>query len=319
MPDVSVIVPTHNRAAMLREHLRALAGQTYPRRSTEWIVVCDGCQDDSAEVARAEGADLVIELDGRGPGAARNAGLAQASAPIVCFLDDDIIPTTGWLRALVDDVKPDDRKVFHMGYCPHSRNAIVSYLDRRNAAWYEQRIDQLRRPGYRPRWNDFFSGNFAANREELLALGGFNPRFRVNEDDELGFRAFGSGWRINFVPAARAEHHFRRDSQGYGKQAFETGRYDALLVDVHPEAAPFVRIGIRRALWKRLPGWIWRLLCLPSSRPLDAVERLAGVGERLRLIALLEVLYPLIWDGNYWRGADAARREINQALVPAAA
>jgi glycosyltransferase involved in cell wall biosynthesis len=57
MPDVSMIVPTHNRAAMLRQHLRALAVQTYPRQATERIVVCDGCVDDSAGVAREAGAD----------------------------------------------------------------------------------------------------------------------------------------------------------------------------------------------------------------------------------------------------------------------
>src|ERR1700682_2697939 len=101
MPDVSVVVPTHNRAAMLKAHLCALAAQTYPRKTTEWIIVCDGCIDDSAQVARQAGADQVIEQSGAGPAAARNAGLAAASAPIVLFLDDDIIPAPSWVQALV--------------------------------------------------------------------------------------------------------------------------------------------------------------------------------------------------------------------------
>jgi len=309
MPDVSVIVPTHNRASMLREHLRALAAQTYPRGLTEWIVVCDGCTDDSASVARKAGVDTVIELDGQGPAAARNAGLAQATAALVCFLDDDIIPTPGWIQALLDDVRPGDRKILHIGYCPHASASIRSYLDRRNARWYESRIEQIRRNGYEPKWNDFFSGNFAANRHELLELGGFNPQFRINEDDEFGFRAFRSGWRIRFVPAARAEHYFHRDHRSYGRQAFMTGRFDALLVKLHPEAAPHVRIGIQRRIWKRPPGWIWRALALKSARSVDIVERLAGVGEKLRIWAPLAAIYPLIWDGNYWRGVAAADDE----------
>src|SRR5436853_3159677 len=100
MPEVSVVVPTHNRAAMLAEHLKALAAQTYPRELTEWIVVCDGCTDESASIARQVGADRVIELSGSGPAAARNAGLAQATSPYVCFLDDDIIPAAGWIQGL---------------------------------------------------------------------------------------------------------------------------------------------------------------------------------------------------------------------------
>jgi len=38
MPEISVIIPTHNRAPLLKEHLNALAAQTYPRQATEWIV-----------------------------------------------------------------------------------------------------------------------------------------------------------------------------------------------------------------------------------------------------------------------------------------
>ena len=62
MPDITVIVPTHNRASLLAKHLGALEVQTFPRLATEWIVVCDGCHDDSASVARGAGADRVIEL-----------------------------------------------------------------------------------------------------------------------------------------------------------------------------------------------------------------------------------------------------------------
>jgi hypothetical protein len=226
---------------------------------------------------------------------------------MVAFLDDDIIPAPGWVQALVDDVRPDDQKVFHMGYCPHAPSSIRTYLDRRNAAWYESRIREISRPGYEPRWQDFFCGNFAASRQELLELGGFDARFRISEDDELGFRAFKNGWRIRFVPNARAEHHFHRDHRAYGRQAFMAGRFDGLLVRLHPEMTPFVRIGTRRAAWKRAPGWIWKAVAVNSRRSVEIVERIAGVGEELNMIPVLDVVYPLIWDGNYWRGVAAAR------------
>jgi glycosyltransferase involved in cell wall biosynthesis len=290
---------------MLKSHLGALAAQTYPRQSTEWIIVCDGCIDDSAQVARDAGADQVIEQAGSGPAAARNAGLAAAHAPIVLFLDDDIIPTPGWVQALVDDFGSNDTKLLHMGYCPHAPTGIVTHLDRRNAAWYEGKIATLSQPGYRLRFTDFFGGNFAVDRAEFRLLGGFDTSFWLAEDFEMAFRALRSGWQIRFVPAARAEHHAHRDAHAYGDQAFRAGQADAMFVRVHPQVAPHVRIGIKRRPLKRLAGAAWRGLSLRSAAGVGLAERLAPIAERVKARALLDVLYPLLWDGQYWRGVKA--------------
>jgi GT2 family glycosyltransferase len=307
MPNVSVVIPTHNRAAMLREHLRAMSMQTYPRKDTEWIVVCDGCQDDSAIVARESGADRVIEQPPSGPAAARNAGLGVAQGRVVCFLDDDIIPTPGWVQAYVDDFEANPNpELFHMGYCPHAESGIKTYLDRRNADWYESKIDVVRQPGYEPRFTDFFCGNFAADRDALQAFGGFNPTYWMGEDFELAFRALKSGWRIRFVPSARADHHAHRDERAYGRQAFRAGQIEAVFVRMYPEVASHVRIGIRRRPWKHVAGVAWRAVALRTSGSLRLVESLARIGERLHFRPALDLLYPLLWDGNYWRGVAAA-------------
>ena len=291
---------------MLKAHLRALGAQTYPRQSTEWIVVCDGCIDESALVARESGAERVIEQPASGPAAARNAGLAAATGRLVCFLDDDIIPDPGWVAAFVGNVRVGDTRVFHMGYCPHAPSSIKTHLDHRNANWYQGRIDAIRKPGYEPRFTDFFCGNFAVNREEFAAFGGFDPSFWLAEDYEVAFRALGAGWRIRFVPGARAEHHFHRGPRAYGQQAFRVGQADAMLVRVHPEIAPAVRIGLPRPRLKRIAGLAWRAVALRTTISVDLVERLALIGERVRMRPLLNLLYALLWDGQYWRGVAAA-------------
>lgn len=299
-------MPTHNRAQLLKRHLAALAAQTYPRECTELIIVCDGCTDDSAGVARDGGADQVIEKVGGGAASARNAGLAAAKTSFVFFIDDDIIPDPGWIWALVRDMRQDDSKVLHMGYCPHAPEGISTHLDRRNAAWYEGKIETLSRPGHELVFTDFFSGNFGVDREQFRALGAFDPAFRLGEDFEMAFRALQVGWQIRFVPEARAEHHAHRDAHAYGDQAFHAGRADAQFVRLHPAVASHVRIGIKRRFPKRLAGIVWRTVALRTSAGIRMVERVAPWGERVKARRILDVLYPLLWDGNYWRGVAAA-------------
>ncbi len=306
MPEISVIIPTHNRAALLADHLRALHAQTAPRASVEWIIVCDGCSDGSARVAREAGADVVIEQPASGPAAARNAGLRAATGGLACFIDDDIIPDAGWVEAFAAAAPAPAGQTLYLGYCPHAPKTITTHLDRRNAAWYEGRIDVIRQPGYEPRYTDFFSGNFAVPRREFLALGGFDDRFSVAEDYEMAFRALQSGWRIRFVPAARAEHHFHRDARAYGRQAYLAGKGDALLVRTHPEMTSEVRIGLPRPPLRRIAGLGWRAVAIHAALSLKLVEALASVGERAHTRRLLDLLYALLWDGQYWRGVAAA-------------
>lgn len=306
MPDITVIVPTHNRAQLLSEHLSALAAQTFPRSATEWIVVCDGCQDDSAEVARGAGADSIIELTGRGAAAARNAGLEAATSPLVAFLDDDIIPARWWLWSLVNDAGLNPGKTLHMGYCPYAPSAIKTYLDRRNAGWYETKLQPMQDPNHDWQFTDFFGGNFAADRKELAELGGFDARFALFEDAELALRALNAGWRITFVKAARAEHHAHREVAEYGRQAFRSGQADVLFASIHPEAASRLRIGMRRRPIKRQAGNLWRSLTTNSTLALRAVSRGAQIGERFSPRPILDLLYALLWDGEYWRGVAAA-------------
>lgn len=90
-PDVSVVIPTYNRAEDLRRCLDSLVAQTYVNFE---VVVCDDGSTDASERVAAE---FLGQLDIRyetaenfgGPARPRNRGIGMARAPIVAFLDSD--------------------------------------------------------------------------------------------------------------------------------------------------------------------------------------------------------------------------------------
>ena len=86
---VSIIIPLYNKAPYVRRALDSIAAQTFA--DFEVIVVDDGSTDDSAAIV-ADYSDArfrMIHQANAGPGAARNAGLAQAQGEFIAFLDAD--------------------------------------------------------------------------------------------------------------------------------------------------------------------------------------------------------------------------------------
>ncbi len=86
--SVSVVLPTHNRARLLRRAMVSVLDQLEGR--DELIVVDDGSTDDTGKVA-SEFGDAVqyVRTPGLGAGAARNIGVRQARNPLVAFIDSD--------------------------------------------------------------------------------------------------------------------------------------------------------------------------------------------------------------------------------------
>jgi glycosyltransferase involved in cell wall biosynthesis len=159
------------------------------RIPTGWraIVVDNGSTDGSPDIARDLGAHVVHEPR-RGFGAACHAGLAAATADIVCFCDCDASLDPGLLPAVVDPVldgtadlvlgrrRPTIRGVWPL----HARlaNLELSRLVRRRTGLSLHDLGPMR----------------AASREALLALG-LTDR-RSGYPLQMVVRAADAGWRV---------------------------------------------------------------------------------------------------------------------------
>ena len=101
LPLVALIVAAHDEQASIAAKVANVLALDYPRERLEVIVACDGCADETAELARAAGADLVLELPRGGKIRAQDAAVERARGEIVAFSDANSLWEPAALRTLV--------------------------------------------------------------------------------------------------------------------------------------------------------------------------------------------------------------------------
>lgn len=90
MPLVSVVIPTHNRARLVRRAIESVLSQTF--RDFEILVVDDASEDETERAVRDVGDDRIRYIRhavGKGDAGARNTGVRNATGDYIAFLDDD--------------------------------------------------------------------------------------------------------------------------------------------------------------------------------------------------------------------------------------
>jgi len=208
---LSVVIPTHNRCFLLEKVLAGLCGQSAPDLLQEVIVVSDRSTDatpDTVSRFRDRLPVRLIESDKGGVAAARNLGVAQARAPLVLLLDNDIVPAPTLIY---------EHAEFHRG-SPRPESVLLGYI-----TWHP---DVVATPFMR--WYGRYGGlnGYAhlrhgqiADRRFLYAChlslkteffrrnGGFDERLTVLEDHELGYRLSLDGMRMTFMEQAVGYHY----------------------------------------------------------------------------------------------------------------
>jgi GT2 family glycosyltransferase len=244
-PELSVIIPTFNRAPILARCLQHLAAQTLAGERFEIIVVDDGSADTTAQVlADAQtGCTLIHERQANlGPAAARNRGLRRARGQWVLFLNDDALldpqalaihlaeharrgPRAAVLGAF--PMHPDYARLdAPVGHCLNHSDLVFDY-------WRMV-------PDHAYDHHHFYTCNLSIAREFVLRHAGFDEGFvRMGaEDIELGLRLQQDGCEVFYRPDCIARHAHRLDVQGLARMYQFRGRGGVHLFVREPRKLP---------------------------------------------------------------------------------
>lgn len=201
-PLLSVIVPCRNSVGTLDALLASLLDQRSPV-SFEVLLCDNGSTDDLrgfVRTASADGLDLryVDASDHRGAAFARNRGIGEARSEYVAFCDADDAVGPAWIRSAFEALQ----------WIPVVNGSAVPVP-------YEEFADPERLREYRHRRLSedvpadlplaglgdiapaLMAGTFAARREFLLQMGGFDASmWRGGEDNDLSYRIAATGLNL---------------------------------------------------------------------------------------------------------------------------
>ena len=218
---VSVIVCTHNRAALLPKMIEQLSDQDYPKDRFEVIIVDNCSSDDTSDVVTRIIPDCELTLrlvqESR-PGVtfARNRGAEEANSPYLAYLDDDCSVGSDWLRQLVSGFGLSDQVSVVAGRVVLSLDdqPCPDWLGPKGKSW----LAEFNFPGPEPRILEdpayVCEGNMAISKKAWRSAGGFlgmdqfgSPHGASQEIVYLLEQIKRQGGKVAFVPAAVANHH----------------------------------------------------------------------------------------------------------------
>jgi cellulose synthase/poly-beta-1,6-N-acetylglucosamine synthase-like glycosyltransferase len=223
LPRVSLIIAAHDEEPVIERKVHNVLALDYPRDRLEVIVASDGSTDATVELARAAGADRVLDLERAGKLAAQNAGVAEAGGDILAFSDANAFWSPAALRRLVEPFA-DPR----VGYvCGQVRFTDDGGRNEEGAYWrYEMAVRELE-----SRLGGVTAGNggiYATRAGSYLVLDASR-----SHDLSFPFEMTKRGWRAVYAPDAVAEEKMVPSIEGEfaRKRRMMSGLWDIMLAD----------------------------------------------------------------------------------------
>jgi glycosyltransferase involved in cell wall biosynthesis len=287
----SVVIPTHNRIAMLQRVLDALERQ---REAPEFetIVINDGSTDDSESILSQRSGIVFRSQPNSGPGRARNYGVSLARGRFIVFIGDDTVPEPRFLaeHARTHSESNDDPLIAGLGYTGWPRHervtAFMDYINDYGLQFGYRLIED----GEIVPFNFFYTSNLSINCQ-LLVDHPFDTTFpsAAWEDIELAYRLEARGLKIRYNAKAITRHYHPMNVDSFARRQYTVGKSGAIFYRKHPELGHF--LGVHELESRRLA----------DERQLARLRRRARLGERFRFLASNEVFEKLMRE-HYLRG-----------------
>lgn len=253
MLEISIVVPTFNRLATLREVLQSLLAQDIPADTHE-ILVCDSNSTDGTaefleQVSSAHRNVRYLPGAYTGRAMARNAGIRAACGEIVLFNDADIVASPQLMRIHLERHR-ERAGIAVVGW----EVPVRSYADYCSKRENPQERASLHPPHRRKlSWLYFLTGNASVRRKDLLRVGGFDESFTGygHEDLELGFRLQKAGISIVYEPRAVNYHWQDVPHEDQKEKMRLAGRSAVRFYRKHHELSVMLNLGLT-PLWRGL-------------------------------------------------------------------
>lgn len=312
LPSVTVLIPARNERAVAERVLAALARVAYPDDRLRFVLVCDGCVDDTPTIFRRwardrTDADVVELTQSVGKAAALNAGVRVSDTDIVVVLDADLRPTPDFLLTLVQPFADPDvgAAAAYLRPANADQNLVARYAA--VTTWVHQLVTSAGTD--RLTLNPPTLGAAAYRRSALLEIDGF-PDVPVGEDVATSARLTRRGWRTRFVEGAIVDNTVVSDLRTYWRQHVRWSRAvfrahsdrqrssASLAQRVELTAASLgyadrlvFALALAGASVGTLPAWVPLLyLAVPGLEILAALGK-AGVRQRLPWFVVSAVLF----------------------------
>lgn len=193
-PRVSVVIPTYNRAGLLKRAVESVLAQTFT--DYEILIIDDGSTDDTESVvASLPGTIRYIRQANKGVSAARNLGMELAHGDLIAFLDDD----DEWLpEKLARQVPLFDEARVGIAYCGFEHVFLVDDVTHIISPTYQG--DCYRLFVSRLMVMLMATPGVILRREAIAQVGGFALELRLIEDNDLWIRV-ARHWHVAAIPA----------------------------------------------------------------------------------------------------------------------
>lgn len=172
-PYFSIVIPVYNEEEHIGSCLQSIFDSDYDNSQYEVIVVDNGSQDRSQEIALSSGRALVFQLLEGNVGAVRNYGAAQARGQILVFIDADCLIDNDWLNRAEKLIRDHPN-------CAYGGGVKLSV----NATWIET-LWLLENKGQPTLPKHLIGASTMLPKELFLKIGGFDQLVSSGEDTDL--------------------------------------------------------------------------------------------------------------------------------------